>query len=422
MYKYKQTTLKNGLKLITVPMTGTKTITILVMVKTGSKYEDRKNNGISHFLEHMFFKGTKKRPTTLAIAGELDKVGAEFNAFTSNEYTGYWVKVDSSKINLAVDIVSDMLLNSKFEQKEIEREKGVIIEEINMRHDNPMIHIEDVFEECLYGDSPAGWEVIGEKKTVSKLARPDLLNYLKSQYGTGSVIICLAGNIKGDSEKLISRYFSRLGKTDFKDKVKIKEKQAKPQVKIHYKKTGQANISLGVRGIPIGHKDEFILKVLSIILGGSMSSRLFTELRERKGLAYYVRTQAEFYTDSGYLTTQAGVPVEKITEAIKIILSEYKKLKNTLVSGKELRRTKDLIRGRSVIKLEASDDMAGWYAERAILEGKILPPENFFKKIDQVKSQDIKKVANKIFVNKGLNLAIIGPFKDERRFERILKF
>jgi len=419
---YKQKKLKNGLNLITVPMTGTKTITILVMVKTGSKYEDKKNNGISHFLEHMFFKGTAKRPTTLILASELDKVGAEFNAFTSKEYTGYWVKVDSSKIKLAVDIVSDMLLHSKFDFKEIEREKGVIIEEINMRHDNPIIHIEDVFEECLYGDSPAGWEVIGHKENILKLTRQDLLAYLNSQYGAGSTIVCLAGNIKGGGEELISRYFSHLGKTDFKDKEKIKEKQIKPQIKINYKKTGQANISLGVRGIPIGHKDEFILKVMSIILGGSMSSRLFTELRERKGLAYYVSTQAEFYTDSGYLTTQAGVPVEKVEAAIKIILSEYKKLKNILVSEKELKRTKDLIRGRSVIKLEASDDMAGWYAERAIMSDKILPPESFFKKVDQVKSRDIKTVARRIFVNKGLNLAIIGPFKDKKKFERILKF
>ena len=419
---YKQKKLKNGLNLITVPMTGTKTITILVMVKTGSKYEDKKNNGISHFLEHMFFKGTAKRPTTLILASELDKVGAEFNAFTSKEYTGYWVKVDSSKIKLAVDIVSDMLLHSKFDFKEIEREKGVIIEEINMRHDNPIIHIEDVFEECLYGDSPAGWEVIGHKENILKLTRQDLLAYLNSQYGAGSTIVCLAGNIKGGGEELISRYFSHLGKTDFKDKEKIKEKQIEPQIKINYKKTGQANISLGVRGIPIGHKDEFILKVMSIILGGSMSSRLFTELRERKGLAYYVSTQAEFYTDSGYLTTQAGVPVEKVEAAIKIILSEYKKLKNILVSEKELKRTKDLIRGRSVIKLEASDDMAGWYAERAIMSDKILPPESFFKKVDQVKSRDIKTVARRIFVNKGLNLAIIGPFKDKKKFERILKF
>ncbi|MDD5071133.1 MAG: pitrilysin family protein [Patescibacteria group bacterium] len=419
---FKQKKLKNGLKLITVPMTGTKTITILVMLKTGSKYENKKNNGISHFLEHMFFKGTKKRPTALAIAGGLDSIGAEFNAFTSKEYTGYFVKVDSSKIELAVDIVSDMLLNSKFDAKEIGREKGVIVEEINMRTDNPLIHIEDVFEECLYGDAPAGWYVSGRKENVLNFSRKDFINYFNSQYGTESAIVCLAGNIKNNSEKAVSRYFSGLRKNDFQDKVKVIENQIKPQIKIHYKKTNQATISLGVRALPFGHKKEFILKVMSTILGGSMSSRLFTELREKKGLAYYVRTQSEFYTDSGYLTTQAGVPVDKIEEAIKIILSEYKKLTKILVGGQELKRTKDLIRGRSVIRLEASDDMASWYMEHLILGGKTLSPEDFFRKIDLVKAGDMKKLAGEIFTNNKLNLAIIGPFKDKKKFEKILKF
>ncbi|MFA4941683.1 MAG: pitrilysin family protein [Patescibacteria group bacterium] len=419
---FKQTKLKNGLKLITIPMTGTKTATILVMVKTGSKYENRKNNGISHFLEHMFFKGTKKRPTSLAIAGELDSVGAEFNAFTSKEYTGYWVKVDSSKIKLAAEIVSDMLLNSKFDAKEIEREKGVIMEEINMRRDNPLINIEDVFEQCLYGDTPAGWYVSGQKESVLKFNRQDFLNYFNSQYGAKSAIVCLAGNIKNNSEKIVSRYFSKLKKNDFQDKTRVAEKQMKPEIKISYKKTNQATISLGVRALPFGHKQEFVLKIMSTILGGSMSSRLFTELREKKGLAYYIRTEAEFYTDSGYLTTPAGVPVGKVEEAIKIILSEYKKLTKVLVGEKELEKTKDLIRGRSVIRLEASDDMASWYTEHLILGGKVLSPEEFFKKIDLVKAGDIKKLADEIFQNSKLNLAVIGPFKDKKKFEKILKF
>lgn len=418
---YKQEKLKNGLNLITVPMIGTKTATILVMFRTGSKYENKDNNGISHFLEHMFFKGTIKRPTALAIAGELDGVGAEFNAFTSKEYTGYWVKVDSSKIELAADIVSDMLLNSKFDSEEIEREKGVIIEEINMRRDNPLIYIEDVFEECLYGDTPAGWNVIGRKENVKKFNRRDFLNYFNSQYGVSDMVICLAGDIKNKGEKIIGRYFSLLKKADFKPKKRVEENQTKPQVKIHYKKTNQATICLGVRAFPFGHDQEFVLKVLSTILGGSMSSRLFINLRERQGLAYYVRTQTELYTDSGYLATQAGVPVEKIDLAVKIILAEYKRLTRVLVDKKELNRTKDFIRGRSVIRLEASDDMADWYAEREILGGKVLEPEMLFRKIDLVKNQDLREVAKKIFVDQGLNLAIIGPFKNKERFEKILK-
>jgi len=418
---YRQTKLKNSLKLITIPMQGTKTATILVMVRTGSKYEDKDNNGISHFLEHMFFKGTKKRPNTLAIAGELDSVGGEYNAFTAKEYTGYWVKVDSSKLNLAVDVVSDMLLNSKFEISEIEREKGVIIEEINMYRDNPMMYIEDVFESCLYGNSPAGWDVFGPKKNILKFKRQDFINYFTSQYGANSAFVCLAGNIRPSTEKTINKYFNGLNSSSPVGKKLVQEKQIKPKVKVYFKKTDQATLSLGVRTFPIDYEDEFIAKLTAILLGGSMSSRLFTQLRERRGLAYYVRTQAEFYTDTGYLTTQAGVPVDKVNDAIKVILDEYKKLTCDLVKKKELERTKDLIRGRATIQLESSDNMASWYGRQATLRDKILTPEGFFNKIDKVKTEDIKRVAQQVFVNKGLNLAVIGPFKNSEKFERILK-
>jgi predicted Zn-dependent peptidase len=410
--------LKNGLRYITIPISGTNTATILVMVGTGSKYENKYNNGISHFLEHMFFKGTKKRPNTLAISGELDSIGAEFNAFTSKEYTGYWVKADKEKIELAMDIVSDIFLNSKLDKKEIEKEKGVIIEEINMYQDNPIMYIEDLFEECLYGDSPAGWDTLGTKRNVLKLQRKDLINYLSSQYGSQNTIICLAGNL-GRSASLIEKYFFKLKKSDprsgsrtcFQDKQHVVEKQSKPQIKIHYKKTDQAHLSLGVRTFPINHKDEYIVKILSILLGGSMSSRLFLELREKRGLAYYVRTQAEFYTDSGYLTTQAGVPVDKLPKAIKVILNEYSKLKKELVKEKELRRIKDLFKGRLTIQLEASDLVASWYARQTILRGQALTPDEFINKVFKVKPKDIQRVAKEIFVNKGLNLAVIGPYK-----------
>jgi len=417
---YKQTTLPNGLKFITVPMQGTKTATILVIIKTGSKYENKKNNGISHFLEHMFFKGTKKRPNTLAIAGELDGVGGEYNAFTTKEYTGYWVKVDSSKIGLAADIVSDMLINSKFDSVEINREKGVIIEEVNMYHDNPMMYIEDVFEQCLYGNTPAGWEIIGPKKNIYNFSRKDFMDYFNSQYSADNTIICVAGNIKNGVKEILKKYLKKFNKRNFKDKEPVRERQVKPNIKVHYKKTNQTTVSLGVRTYPIGHQDEFIVKFMSVILGGSMSSRLFTNLRERNGLAYYVKTQSEFYTDTGYLTTQAGVPIEKLEKAIKIILGEYKKLVKILVNKKELDRTKDLIRGRSTIQLESSDNTASYYARQAVLRDKVLTPEEFFKKIESITLMDIKRVAADIFVNKGLNLALIGPFKDEKKFVKVL--
>jgi len=413
--------LKNGLRLIAIPMSGTKTATILVIVGTGSKYENKNNNGISHFLEHMFFKGTAKRPSTMAISAELDGIGAEFNAFTAKEYTGYWVKSDASKIELAMDVVSDMLLNSKIDAGEIAREKGVIIEEFNMYRDNPMMYVEDLFEECLYGDQPAGWDTIGTKQSILGLSRPDFMDYLKSQYGAQNTVICLAGNINNNIIKKINKYFSKYQPTDFKDKIKVKEAQSRTQCKVHYKKTDQAHLSLGVRAFPIGHRDEIALKILGVLLGGSMSSRLFINLRERQGLAYYIRTSTEFYTDSGYLTTQAGVPVDKLEKAIQIILQEYKEIKIGLADKDELRRVKDLFAGKLAIQLEASDNVADWYGRQAVIRKNIFSPEEYIKKIKSVKLTDLRRVAQDIFTNQGLNLAVIGPYRDEARFRKILK-
>lgn len=437
---YKLENLNNGLKLITAPMRGTKTATILVMVGTGSKYERRENSGISHFLEHMFFKGTTKRPTCLALSAELDSLGAEFNAFTSKEYTGYWVKVDAKKIEQAMDIVSDMLLNSKMSAVEIEREKGVIIEELNMYEDNPMMHIDDVFENCLYGDCAAGWDTIGTKNNINSFKRQDFIDYLDSQYNEKNTIVCLAGNIDGKAKKKIEKYFdvakfAKRGK-NFQEKEVVIEKQAKPKVMLEYKKTDQAHLCLGVRSYDYNDKDKIIAKMIGIILGGSMSSRLFINLRERHGLAYYVHASTEVYTDSGYLVAAAGVPVAKIEKSIEIILFEYKKMKTTLVPVKELQRTKDLLSGKMAIQMESSDSLANWYGRQAVLaktverlktdkkdflKDNISNPDEYLKMINKITATDIRRVAKDIFVEKNLNLAVIGPFKDGKRFEELMK-
>jgi predicted Zn-dependent peptidase len=404
---------------------------VLVAFGTGSKYETRETNGISHFLEHMFFKGTKKRPTTLAISSELDKVGGEYNAFTSKEYTGYWVRVESRQVNLAFDVISDMLLNSKFDQKEIDREKGVIIEEVNMYRDNPLMYIEDVFEQCLYGDQPAGWDVIGTKENIQKFNRQDFLDCLHTQYGAQNAVVCLAGMVTKDAITQAEKYFLNFKASEMQEKPAVIEKQEKPQIKLFFKETDQINLSLGVRSLPYGHKDEMIVKMISVILGGSMSSRLFTSLREREGLAYYVKTGNEHYTDTGYLTTQAGVPVSKLDRAIKIILQEYEKICQTLVGKEELNKIKLNIEGRIALQLEATDNIADWYARQAILNvtqkrergqaRQILTPEEFSKQVKAVTAVDIRRVAKMLFQKNNLNLAVIGPVKDEKKLFDLLK-
>lgn len=421
MNNYKKEVLSNKVPLITVPIKGAKITTALVIFKTGSKNETRVTSGLSHFLEHMFFKGTKTRPNTLILSSEMDSLGGEYNAFTSKEYTGYWFKVANNKLNKALHILSDMLFNSLFDEREIEREKGVIIEELNMYQDNPRMHIEDVFEACLYGDTSAGWETIGTKENIRRFKRQDFIDYLNQQYGSRSAYIIIAGAVKPVDKKIISKLFSGFWKNNYQAIPKLIEKQNNPQLKIVKKKTDQLTLALGVRTVKMGHPDEFKLKLLAIILGGSMSSRLFINLRERHGLAYYVRTSNEFYSDSGYLATQAGVPRDKIEMALKIIIEEYKLLVKELVLEKELRRAKDILQGRVMLQMEASDNLANWYAQQVMYRKNILTPGELIKKINKITAFDIQKVARQIFVNRHLNLAIIGNV-NEKRIKNILHF
>jgi len=423
---YKITKLPNKLEIVAAPIKGVKTITALVMTATGSRFENKATSGLSHFLEHMFFKGTVKRPTTLAISSELDKVGGEYNAFTGKEYTGYYVKVAADQLELALDVLSDMLLNSTFATEEINREKGVIIEELNMYLDNPLIYIEDLFESTLYGDSPAGRDTIGTKATISSFSRRDVLNYVGSQYSADKMIISLAGQADAKAVRLAKKYFSKFSVKNYQAKTATDDAQTKPGLKLHYKKTDQAHLSLGVRTVPYAHPDELIVEIISLLLGGSMSSRLFTELRERRGLAYYVRTHDEPYTDSGYLTTQAGVPIDKLDQAIKIILGEYKKLLDQPVKAEELNRVKQCLIGRSALQLESSDAVANWYARQIILfkeqkhPGAVLTPEKYYEQIKKVSARDISRVAKEIFLGDKLNLAVIGPYRDEKAFRKML--
>ena len=424
MYKLKK--LNTGLEVIIAPVAGTKTVTVLFMAATGSRFENKQTSGSSHFLEHLFFKGTNKRPSTLKISSALDKIGGEYNAFTGKEYTGYWVKAEASNLRLCLDVLSDMLLNSKFAAEEIEREKAVITEELNMYLDNPLYYIEDLFERCLYGDTPAGRDTIGSKETIGKMSRQDLVDYFGAQYGAGQAIICLAGKVDSAKIKLAEKYFSKFHKKNYRDKPRTDDRQQRPKVKLHYKPTDQAHLSLGVRALPYAHADEPAIKLLAMILGGSMSSRLFTQLRERNGLAYYVRTDDESYTDSGYLTTRAGVPVLKLGPAIKIILSQYKKTAKDLVGAAELNRVKQCLIGRTALQLEASDSVASWYGRQAILLkeqkkiGGILTPEKYFARLKKVSAEDVRRVAKKIFAEEKLNLAVIGPYRNERELEKML--
>jgi predicted Zn-dependent peptidase len=419
---FKKTTLKNGLRIITVPQKGTQAVTVLVLVGTGSKYEKKEISGISHFLEHMYFKGTKKRPSVIAVAETLDKIGGVYNAFTSEEFTGYFAKVAASHFETALDWVSDIYLNSLLPKKEIGKERGVIIEEINMYFDTPMIYIGELWKKLLYGDQPAGWDVAGTKESVAKISQGQILNYMKSQYVAPNTIVCVAGKISPEKAiKKIKSYFSKIRTTEPKAKLPVFEKQKKPKVLLFSKKTDQTHLAFGVRTFNLSHPQRYTLELLSVILGGMMSSRLFVEIRGKLGIAYYVKTNAELNPDTGYLVTQAGVDNKKIDRAVSAILKEYKKISKRKIPTKELKKAKDNLKGKLALALESSDAKASFYASQWLLEKKILTLQEVFKKIDKVTANDILKVAKDIFQPKNLNLALIGPFKGEEKFKNLLK-
>lgn len=422
MHKHKLTTLKNGLRLITIPMPQVESVSVMVGVGAGSRYETKGVSGLFHFIEHMAFKGTKKRPTAFGISSEVDGVGGQFNAFTSKDFTGYWIKLASKHQELAFDILSDMLLNSLFKAKEIKREKGVIIEEINFNEDTPPRRALEDFIRLLYGDNPMGWDLSGKKENIRQIKREDFLQYINRLYFSKNMAVAVAGKVNEDKViELARKYFKGLKKSGKKRTKSIKLSQKRPKTKLVLKKTEQAHFCLGVPGYWYSHPDRFVKAVLATILGQGMSSRLFIEIRERRGLAYYVKCEPDFYTDSGFLVVQAGVKLEKVDEAIKVVINEFQKLMDSKVGQKELKKAKEFLKGRLILALEDSQNVASRYSGQILLEKKIRTPEKAMELFDKVTSEDIQRVAKDIFKPKNLNLAMIGPYKDESRFRKLLK-
>lgn len=419
---HKKTTLDNSLRIITIPIKNTQAATVLVLVGTGSKYETKNINGISHFLEHMYFKGTKKRPSPVEISETLDKIGGIYNAFTSEEYTGYYSKVAFSHLDVALDWVADIFLNSSLPEKEVEKEKGVIKEEINMRYDHPMVYIYVLWRKLLYGDQPAGWDIAGTKESVGSITRKKLVDYMRKQYVSPNTIVCVAGRIDDfPVEHKIKQYFSGINKSSPLQRIELKEEQSEPGILLSTRKTDQSHIYLGARAYNIFHPLKYAQKLLAIILGGMMSSRLFIKIREKMGAVYYIATESSADLDSGFLATRAGVDINKIEEVIPAILEEYIKISQEKVPAEELKKAKDYIKGKTALLLESSDAQASFYANQELLKNEILTPKDLFAELDKVTSEDINKVANDIFQPQKLNLAVIGPFEKKQRFRKILK-
>lgn len=412
---YEQYYLKNKANIILVPQKDVESVTVLIMYPVGSRYESEKMSGVSHYVEHLMFKGTKKRKNTQILTREIDRLGAAYNAFTGKEYTGYYIKTAAKYCELTLDILSDMLFNSTFDPKEMEREKGPIVEELRMYKDNPMMNIDNIFEDLLYEGCPLGRDIGGTEKHVLGFKRPDVLAYKDKYYGPNNMTIVVAGKVDENTKKLIEKYFANEKNKNnsslaykpfcFGDGSKSK------RFVVQDKKTDQVQLMLGFPGFAYGHKDSAVVTVMNTILGGSMSSRLFIQIRERRGLAYMVRSGDEQYRDTGYIYVRAGLEAKNINRALKVIENEIDKMKNKKVTKSELADAKSHIKGSHTLTMEDSSAQASWYAQQALFAKKIETPEQKYKRIEKVTGEQVQAVAKKLYKMSTIRMAIIGDVK-----------
>ena len=409
--------LENGARVILIPQDNTTSITTLVMYPVGSRFESEKMQGVSHYIEHLMFKGTKKRKNTRILTREIDRLGAHYNAFTGKECTGYYIKADAGFSQIATDILSDMLFESVFDPKEMEREKGPVIEEIKMYRDNPIMNIDNIFEDLLYSGCPLGRDIAGTPKHVSDYKRDDVLRYRDKYYDPSNMTIVLAGAIDDKVKKHVETYFGSKRSTKKPSKTYkpfcFGSHAKKDRFILQKKETDQAQLMLGFPGFAFGTKENYAAAVLNTILGGSMSSRLFIQIRERKGLAYMIRSGLESFRDTGYFYVRAGLDPKNINKAIAIIQKELIKVQEKGVSNRELRDAKTHMRGGFSLSFEDSSVVADWYAREGIFSEKIETPQQYIEKIESVTAEEVQAVAKEIFKTTQMRLAIIGNVEEK---------
>jgi len=419
---HKKHTLDSGLRIITENLESTKAVTILVLAGAGSRYETKNINGISHFLEHMFFKGAKKYKNAKEVSETIDMIGGDFNAFTGKEYAGYYVKVASQQIEIAMDVLSDMLLHARFDTEEIEKERGVILEEYNMYQDTPMYQIGWDFENLIFGDQPLGWDQIGTPEFIKSVTQKQFQDYKNNLYTHDNIVLTLAGDISHEKGKdLAEKYFHFDQTKKAYDFEKLKSNKNDKRVYLHEKKTEQAHVIVGTSSHPETHKDHWAEKLLSIVLGGNMSSRMFLSVREAKGLCYYIHTHSDNFMDTGIFSTGAGVKLDRIDDAIVGILEEYSKIRAEKIPGEELQKAKNFMKGKMILQLEDSEQYAHLLGKYELLHNKIISPEEIMGEFDKVTVEDINRVAQEVLKPENMKVGVIGPYDNQERFLKLLQ-
>ena len=421
MSVYERTTLSNGLRVLTAPLGHAQSVACYVMLAAGSRYENASNRGIAHFAEHMFFKGTERRPSAKDISLAVEGMGGEFNAFTSKEYTGYYIRCAGEERDTALDVLVDMIRHSLFDPEEIEREKGVIVEEMNMYYDTPRDYVGSVYEELLFGSNPLGWETLGTKETVTGATRETFLGYLDEWYTPARIVVGVAGKVGEGLHERLEGLFGDLGGNGAGAPAPADvAASAEPRVRLRHKDSDQAQLCVGVPSYPLQHPDRYALQLLATVLGGGMSSRLFLEVRERRGLAYYVFGSNSSFTDAGTLYAQAGVDLARSDEAVKVIAGEFRRMAEERVPADELEKARALAKGRFVLQTESPNGLILFGLRREVLEGQAVEPEELLAGLDAVTADDIQRVAQDVIGSSGLSLAVIGPFDDPGAFEAAL--
>lgn len=419
--KYHKTTLPNGLRVITVPTKDNPSVTAMVVVETGSNYETKGENGLSHFLEHMCFKGTTKRPTALEIARELDGIGAYNNAFTGNEFTGYYAKAENKHFKKILGILSDMYLNPVFPKDDLEKERGVIIEEIEMYEDLPQSKVWDTLSTLMYGDTPAGRPIIGPKENIKRFTHEDFVEYRKAHYVAGKTIVVVAGDVThGVVVNEVKKDFKNIPEDKKLSKQPVKEKQSTPAILVENKKSNQTHMILAFRSFDAHDKRLPALMVLTSVLSGGMSGRLWQKVRHELGACYYIEANHNEYTDHGLLAISTGINVARTQEVVKAILEEVKKLTETLVPEEELEKAKEHFIGHLFMGLETTHKLAEFYGIEEITSGKLKSPFDIEKAVRTVTAKEVQKVARNLFRDDKLNLALVGPLTDQKGLKKVL--
>ncbi len=417
---YEQSVLDNGLKVITNRLEGRQSVGLAIWVKVGGRYESKKLSGVSHFVEHMLFKGTKKR-TTKEIKENIEGVGGMLNAFTSEESTCYFVKIPRDRFQHAYDVLQDMVNDATLTVEEFNKERTVILEEIKMYLDLPSQHVHEVMSELLWANQPLGRPIAGTIETITKMKRNELYGHVRSYYHPANILVTVSGDIDhNDFVERTEKYFAKRPAKELSKYHEAKDTSSKAtQYRLINKKTEQTHFVIGFHGLPRNHEDRYKLGILNVILGGNMSSRLFEEVREQRGLAYEIKSGLSFFQDTGSIAISAGVEPKKGPLAVRVIMKELGKMKRTPVSKNELRRAKDYFLGQFLLGLEDTLDNALWYGERVLYGGDLPRVEDIRREVEKVKESDIQDLAGRFFKSSDIHLALIGPL--DSKYETSIK-